>query len=262
MVFQGMDRQQVASVWRPFLDWVGDSPQDFAVENALSILDVPARHFWNAELIKKNQPAVIISDDRPGSPEGNFFWAGDHGQVGQVLHGYRSTWLPASLLKSDQQPRLVDALFASSRHWSVSLHFNKGLAGAPAEELAAAKDTATNPAVLDAFALAIIAGGGPPAFPGIRGHEPDLTAARRHAREIGNSMDEMLKVVTNAGSYVSESDFFERSWQQSFWGLNYPRLVAVKKRYDPTGLFFVHHGVGSEEWSADGFERLSPSGKL
>jgi hypothetical protein len=79
---------------------------------------------------------------------------------------YRSTWLPASLLKSDQQPRLVDALFASSRHWSVSLHFNKGLAGAPAEELAAAKDTATNPAVLDAFALAIIAGGGPPAFPG------------------------------------------------------------------------------------------------
>ena len=75
-------------------------------------------------------------------------------------------------------------------------------------------------------------------------------------------MDEMLKVVSNAGSYVSESDFFERSWQQSFWGLNYSRLAAVKKRYDPTSLFFVHHGVGSEEWSADGFERLSPSGKL
>jgi hypothetical protein len=37
MVFQGLDRQQVASVWRPFLDWVGDSPQDFALENALSI---------------------------------------------------------------------------------------------------------------------------------------------------------------------------------------------------------------------------------
>jgi FAD/FMN-containing dehydrogenase len=262
MVFQGLDRQQVASVWRPFLDWVGDSPQDFAVENALSIAEVPARHLWNAELLRKNQPAVIISDDRPGSPEGNFLWAGDHGQVGQVLHGFRSTWLPASLLKSDQQPRLVDALLASSRHWSVSLHFNKGLAGAPAEELAAAKDTATNPAVLDAFALAIIAGGGPPAFPGIHGHEPDLTAARQHAREIGNSMDEMLKVVINAGSYVSESDFFERSWQQSFWGMNYPRLAAVKKRYDPTGLFFVHHGVGSEEWSADGFERSSSSGKL
>jgi hypothetical protein len=31
----------------------------------------------------------------------------------------------------------------------------------------------------------------------------------------------------------------------------------VKKKYDPEGLFFVHHGVGSEEWSADGFTRLA-----
>jgi hypothetical protein len=34
-------------------------------------------------------------------------------------------------------------------------------------------------------------------------------------------------------------------------------LRAIKKKYDPTGLFFVHHGVGSEEWSADGFTRKS-----
>jgi hypothetical protein len=30
----------------------------------------------------------------------------------------------------------------------------------------------------------------------------------------------------------------------------------VKNRYDPDGLFFVHHGVVSERWSADGFTRL------
>jgi hypothetical protein len=30
----------------------------------------------------------------------------------------------------------------------------------------------------------------------------------------------------------------------------------VKKKYDPEGLFFVHHGVGSEEWSPDGFTRM------
>jgi hypothetical protein len=30
----------------------------------------------------------------------------------------------------------------------------------------------------------------------------------------------------------------------------------VKARYDPAGLFFVHHGVGSESWSADGFTKL------
>ena len=31
--------------------------------------------------------------------------------------------------------------------------------------------------------------------------------------------------------------------------------AAVKKKYDPEGLFFVYHGVGSEAWSADGFTR-------
>ena len=256
MVFQGMNRHQAESVWLPFMEWVTKSPEDFVIETPLMVIDIPARHFWDAAYMKKNHPQFIVADNRLDAPEGNVFWAGDGGQVGFFLHGYRSAWLPASLLKRDQQSKLADALFASSRHWGVSLHFNKGLAGASAADLAATRDTAMNPAVLDAFALAIIATGGAPAFPGIPGGAPDLAVARRHAREINKAMDELLKVTTNAGSYVSESDFFERSWQQSFWGSNYPRLAAVKKKYDPAGLFFVHQGVGSEEWSADGFTRL------
>ena len=152
---------------------------------------------------------------------------------------------------------MTEALFASGQRLGVSLHFNKGLAGAGANDLAAARDTAMNPAVLDAFALAIIAGGGPPTFAGLPGPAPDLGDARRRARAINIAMDELLKIAPNPGSYVSESDFFERSWQQSFWGPNYARLAAVKRNYDPAGLFFVHQGVGSEEWSADGFVRLT-----
>jgi hypothetical protein len=54
-------------------------------------------------------------------------------------------------------------------------------------------------------------------------------------------MNEVRKIFPNAGSYVAESDFFEEAWQQSFWGSNYARLLAVKEKYNPSGLFFVHH---------------------
>jgi Berberine and berberine like len=142
-------------------------------------------------------------------------------------------------------------------HWAVELHFNKGVAGAPPAAIAAARNTATSPAVLNAFALAILAGGGPPAYSGVAGREPHVTDARRRAAAIQRAMTELRKLVPDAASYVSESNFFETGWQESFWGQNYPRLLAIKDKYDPDGLFFVHHGVGSERWSQDGFTRIA-----
>ena len=110
---------------------------------------------------------------------------------------------------------------------------------------------------LGALALAIIGGEDPPAFPGVPGHRPDLEVDRRNARAIGKAINELKSVAPGAGSYFAESDFFEPDWQTSYWGPNYSRLLSIKKKYDPDGLFFVHHGVGSEDWSADGFTRLS-----
>ena len=115
--------------------------------------------------------------------------------------------MPALLLNEDAQARLVDALFAASRHRSVELHFNKGLAGAPAVAIAAARDTATNPAVLDAFALAIIASGQDHACPGLPGHEPDLAAAHKKSDAVAKSMDELRKLAPEGGAYVSESNY-------------------------------------------------------
>jgi hypothetical protein len=69
-------------------------------------------------------------------------------------------------------------------------------------------------------------------------------------------MQALSCAAPNAGSYVAESDYFLRDWQRAFWGANYRRLLSVKRRYDPDGLFYVRHGVGSEQWAEDGFTQL------
>jgi hypothetical protein len=255
MMFQGLDQQEVENVWAPFVERLaGAEPALSTVD--LTFMCMPGRQFWDSDYLANSYASTIVRDDRPSAPTTNIIWAGDERRVGQFIYGYKSAWLPASLLQADRQRHLADALFASTRHREVCLHFNKGLAGAHPSAVAAAKETPMNPAVLDAFALARCSAEGPPAFPGCSGREPDVALARRQAEQVSRAMDELLKVVPRTGSYVAESDFFEPDWQQSFWGPNYPRLAAVKRKYDPAGLFYVHHGVGSEEWSADGFVRL------
>jgi FAD/FMN-containing dehydrogenase len=256
MVFQGLSQQQALDVWAPFQDWV-HARKEYSFSQPLEAVAVPGQHFWDADYFRQHLPGAMVDDDRAGAPRNHVLWEGDHDQVGWFIHAMKSAWLPASLLRKDQQEQLVDALYASSRQWYLGLHFNKGLAGAPPEAIAAARDTAMNPQVLDAFALVIIASNGDPAYPGMPGAGPDLDKARSRAEGVGMAMDALLKVAPDAGAYVSESNYFQPDWQHAFWGTNYPRLAAVKQKYDPQGLFFVHHGVGCEAWSTDGFTRLT-----
>jgi len=256
MVSHGLDTQQARKIWKPFLDWLAASPGSYTLSERQIIGSIPARGWWDVEWRKEHHHEVFVADSQPGADPNRVWWTGDGGQVSWVIYGFESLWLPASLLEDNSQERLANALFAASRHHGVELHFNKGLAGAPHEAIEAARDTATNPTVLSAFALAVIADGQGPAYPGIPGHEPDATEGRRAGYRVHRSMDELRAIAPNGGAYVSESNFFEDEWQHSYWGSNYPRLASIKKKYDPSGLFFTHNGVGSEAWSPDGFTRL------
>jgi len=251
MVCHGLDKAQVQQVWAPFFDWVQASPHDFTVVHALGSWAGDARHWWD---IDGNDS--MIPDKRPGAPRHHGWWQGDQDQVGAWLHGYESLWLSARLLEPAQRSRLVDALVESSRHKKLDLHFNKGLAGASAEAIERSRATATNPAVCDAFALVIIADGEAAAYPGLARTPPDLAAAHRNARNIDLAAAVLRRIAPRAGSYVSESNYFNEDWKREFWGENAARLESVKARFDPDGLFFVHHGVGSDAWSPDGFTRL------
>ncbi|QJD99299.1 FAD-binding oxidoreductase [Massilia forsythiae] len=253
MVFQGLGQAEAEAVWAPFLAWVR-ARKEYTVEEA-AIKAIPARHFWNPDFHRKYATGLMAVDDGPNASPDRFVWRGDREQAGWFIHGYQSAWLPARLLDPTRQALLADALFDAAKRWDVELHFNKGLAGAPTDALAATRDTAMNPAVLDAFALAIIAGGGVPAFPGMADARPDATRARHDGAAIRAAMDALRRAAPDAGAYVSESDYFQQHWQDAYWGANYERLARIKRTVDPDGLFFVHHGVGSEDWSADGFTR-------
>ncbi|HEX4200862.1 MAG TPA: FAD-binding oxidoreductase [Chthoniobacterales bacterium] len=255
MSVQGLAKSEVENLWKPFFDRIKKSPEKYTIASDPIISAIPARKYWDADFFKKYAPEVVSPDFREGASDKHYWWTTNNNEIGIYWHGYQSTWLPKTLLAEDQTPKLVDALFSASRHWRTTFHFNKGLAGAPPEEIAAARDTPMNPAVLNAFALVIIGGGGPPVYSGIPGHEADVTTARQNAQKIGQAMAELRKIIPNPGSYVNETNYFEESWQESFWGRNYARLKTIKEKYDPNGLFFVHHGVGSEAWSADGFTR-------
>jgi len=281
MFSHGLDGEQVKKTWQPFMDWVAQSSNGCSIQGRANLGSIPARHYWDPQWWNEHWPEIVVPrngsllhavlddvlvqvkgqpslnfDPRPGAQANNVWWKGDTPDCGAFWWGFESLWLPDSLLETDAQVRLVDALFASSRIFDVQLAFNKGLAGAPPDAIAGAKDTAMNPAVLTAFALVIVADGQGPAYPGIPGHEPSVAEGRKAAARIDQCVNQLRAVAGDNGAYVSESSYFQRDWQQAYWGSNYARLAQIKQKYDPDGLFFVHNGVGSEQWSTDGFTRL------
>jgi FAD/FMN-containing dehydrogenase len=255
LVSQGLSADETRAALKPLFDWVRSLPSDYTITDDPYGGAAAARGWWDSEARRKRGSKAMIADERPGSPVTHAFWSGDQEQCGAFIYGYDSVWLPQALLRADRRGALVQALFEACRHNDVELHFNKGLAGAPAEALAAARNVATNPAVLDAFALAITATGGASRYPGLPGAPTETADARKGAQAIDAAIASLRRVAPNSGSYVSESNYFNADWAREFWGPNYRKLRAVKAKYDPEGLFIVHHGAGSEEWSDDGFVR-------
>jgi len=253
MVFQGLTEDQARAAWKPLLDFLSTNSADYEGQDSFTVTAIPARSFWDADVMRR-APGAIVSDSRPAAAPTDFWWTGDGETAGGFWNAFTSAWMPAKLLEGQNRAGLVDAWFAASRLWSVAFHFNKGLAGAPETAIAASRETSTNPDMLEAFALAIIARAGAPVFSGMP--EPNLVLARFLAGRVQASMKALRVAAPDTGAYVNECDYFQDDWQRAFWGPNYPRLARIKRRYDPDGLFTVHHGVGSEAWSADGFLRL------
>jgi hypothetical protein len=62
----------------------------------------------------------------------------------------------------------------------------------------------------------------------------------------------LRELEPDSGAYMSESDPTELDWQQSKYGINYKRLLQIKQKWDPNGIFWCSQCVGSELWELRG----------
>ncbi|KAI0836946.1 FAD-binding domain-containing protein [Hypoxylon sp. FL0890] len=71
-------------------------------------------------------------------------------------------------------------------------------------------------------------------------------------RRITNDVQPVIEAATpGAGAYMNEADFQQSNWQETFFGVNYPELLRIKKKYDPNNLLYATVAVGSEVYTVD-----------
>ncbi|KAJ7224129.1 FAD-binding domain-containing protein [Mycena pura] len=60
-------------------------------------------------------------------------------------------------------------------------------------------------------------------------------------KKLTQRMDILRSISPDSGAYHNEADVYEPNFEESFWGTNYERLVAIKRKYDPDHLLDCWH---------------------
>ena len=242
MSFSGVTAEEARQRLRPLVDALAKEPERFTT--SLQVVAVPGDKVWDRAYAEEHLGFAVQPDTRPGA-DVLWWWKSNQGEVATYWYTYQSRWLPKAFFASDSVDRLAKLLFDASRHWPLEIYFSKGQASASKDALRRGRETSINPVVFDAAALVIAAANGAGSNE-VPGHHPDVSEGAEEKAHVTAAMDLIRAATPDSGSYVNETDYFEADWQRSFWGTNYPRLLQIKRRYDPDGLFRCHHCVGSE----------------
>lgn len=102
-------------------------------------------------------------------------------------------------------------------------------------------DNAVNPAWRDVLLFAIM-------FVTWNETAP-VEQVERLSRNLTEVWNPTWKALTpGSGTYMSEADYIEPNWQDSFHGDKYAKLLEVKRKWDPDCVFWAREAVGSEAW--------------
>ncbi|KAM7182692.1 hypothetical protein V8F20_012852 [Naviculisporaceae sp. PSN 640] len=95
------------------------------------------------------------------------------------------------------------------------------------------------------------------AFYGIPYDRTSLATNMASQRVVTEKLTPRLEALTpGGGAYLNEADVNQPNWQSAFYGPKYHRLLRIKKKYDPAGIFWAPTAVGSEDWAP------GPDGRL
>ncbi|KAL7283963.1 hypothetical protein ACG7TL_001235 [Trametes sanguinea] len=140
--------------------------------------------------------------------------------------------LPSTLFKTESGRAQLSSLISSALPFASP----EMIAGTPWLFKSTPNETSVTPAWRDAIwhmALAIVI-------------PYNLTLAER--TETYQSAEEHLKpfrdLSPESGVYFNEGDVYEPNHEQAYWGDNYPKLLEVKRKYDPDGLLDCWQCVG------------------
>ncbi len=226
-------------VWAPLLEPLRARSSEFTVDAHFRV--IPFKDKWNPDTNKG-----VVRDAREGAPAGYFWWAGNAVEVSAYWGGYQGRGVPMAAMQGDSAKVLADAFFNASRTSLILFQTNKALAGEHAEAASRDHETSLNPAVFANAGFATMADWVQNKHVGVAGHEPDMALARQQCDAVDAAMRLLKAATPGGGSYVNEGHYAEAHWKEEFWGSNYSKLLSIKRKYDPTHLFHVHHGVGSD----------------
>lgn len=235
--FLDIPTSEAKAAWEAFLGPLRARPDDFTVDVTFS--EQPFANRW------KPTEREAIFDDRPGAPKGYFWWRGNASEVAAYWGAYDGRGVPFAMTQGDRAGELAQALFDASRTSLILWQTNKALYGEHPEARARDLTTSINPAVFDNIAFITIGAWKQGKYVGVAGHEPVPAESQAQFDGVTAAAVRLRPVTQEGGSYSNEGSYFEEDWRQQFWGSNYPRLLRIKRRYDPTNLFRVHKGVGS-----------------
>ena len=152
----------------------------------------------------------------------------------------RTNWDNETILNTT-----FDAIKASSIAGSSTIAFNI----APTWANGGKQDTAVNPAWRETVSHMISGVEWPMYAPA------EQQMAIRHNFTHGR-MQRWRDISPGSGAYLSESDRMEPNFQWSFYGSYYPKLLALKQKFDAKNVFWAATAVGSEFFQVESVDSL------